>query len=65
MFEAFGFLHCRAAFTAAEMADIIHAVESGRAASVGRADGRELIAGDARLTALLLEDDRSGGAVAQ
>ena len=65
MFEAFGYLHCRGAFTAAEMADIIRAVESGRTQRLDRADGRELIAGNERLTALLLEDDRSGGTVAQ
>lgn len=65
MFEAFGFLHCRGAFTATEMADIIRAVEAGRAHGLDRTDGRELIVGNERLTALLLEDDRSGGAVAQ
>lgn len=65
MFEAFGFLHCRAAFTATEMTDIVRAVETGRAHGLDRADGRELIVGNERLTALLLEDDRSGGAVAQ
>ena len=65
MFEAFGYLHCKQAFTAAEMADIIRDAESGRAEGLARADGRELITGKERLTALLLEDDRSGGAVAQ
>ena len=65
MFEAFGYLHCRQAFTAAEMADIIRDTEAGRAERLDRADGRDLIAGSERLTALLLEDDRSGGAVAQ
>ena len=65
MFEAFGYLHCRGAFTAAEMADIIRTVETGRADGLDRGDGRELIAGSERLTALLLEDDRSGGVVAQ
>ena len=65
MFEAFGYLHCRGAFTAAEMADIIRDVESGRAERLDPGDGRELIASSERLTTLLLEDDRSGGAVAQ
>ena len=65
MFEAFGYLHCKQAFTAAEMADIIRDAESGRAEGLARADGRELISGKERLTALLLEDDRSGGAVGQ
>ena len=65
MFEAFGYLHCKQAFTATEMADIIRDAESGRAEGLARADGRELITGKERLTALLLEDDRSGGAVGQ
>ena len=47
------------------MADIIRDVEAGRAERLHGSDGRELIAASERLTALLLEDDRSGGAVAQ
>lgn len=65
MFTAFGYLHCRQVFAAAEMADIIRTAESGRAEGLDRGDGCKLIAGSERLTALLLEDDRSGGVVAQ
>ena len=61
-FGAFGYVHSRACFSEEEMAEIIREVDAGLAKKAG---GRELISRSERLTALLLEDDRSAGVVAQ
>ena len=61
-FKAFGFAHVRQSYSRAEMAAITERVDA-HLAREGNTFGP--VEGDAALTALLLEDDRMGGTVAQ
>ena len=66
MFETFGYLHCRQSIhTQPKWPTSSWTPRRAAPRVCTTPDGRELIAGSERLTALLLEDDRSGGVVAQ